>query len=106
MKRLIVSIRDVKLGEYLGLSLTKNTAETQRHFMTLVTQDGNAINKFPRDYQVHIVGTFDTELGALMSPQNVEDVTPYCEVDIALQVRDQERKNALIERLRDELPKK
>lgn len=106
MKRLMVSIRDVKVGEYLGITLTKNTAEAQRHFLTLVNHEGAILNKFPRDYQLHIVGTFDTELGACCPGINVEDITPYCEVDLALQVRDQERKNALLERLRDELPKK
>lgn len=82
MKRIITSIRDLKTQEYMGLGLTKNTAEAQRHFLALLQANNNPIASFPKDYAVHELAIFDTETGKITLADNYpSDVTPHSEVD-------------------------
>lgn len=79
MNRRVFAVRDVKASEYLGLFLLKTPEEAQRIFLSAVKEDPR-VSKFPRDYAVHELGTFDTELGVLVGAPG-RDVTPYSEVD-------------------------
>lgn len=87
MKRLIVSIKDVKLGEFLGLSLVKNVDEAHRHFLALLEQPSSRLNTHPTDYQMWRLGDMDTETG-VVNPGIPGDLTPYTEVGVFLRDRE------------------
>lgn len=111
MKRLIVSIKDTKLGEFLGVSLVKNVDEAQRHFMVLLEQKGSMMNVHPNDYQMWRLGEIDTETGVLVGGIP-GDMTPYTEIGVflrdrelvrhELQLSDVERKQILDQRAADQ----
>lgn len=78
MLRKVYSVRDVKAAEYLGLVIFKTELEAQRFFLLSVTDKRGTMWRFPRDYVIHEVGTFDTETGVLARREPVPgDVTPY-----------------------------
>lgn len=82
MKRMVVSIRDVKTGEYLGLVQVKNQAEAERSFLSLCMDPKSPMYRFPRDYHLHLVGGFDPETGKLAGVDDgVKDLTPYTVID-------------------------
>lgn len=76
MKRL-VAVRDVKLQEYLGVSVVKNDVEGQRHFSAILNHRESRIAQHPRDYQLHELGAIDMESGAIVPLEKVRDITPY-----------------------------
>lgn len=80
MTRLVVSIRDVKVGEYMSLVVVKNVGEAERAFQNLCMEPRSPLHRFPRDYQMHQVGTFNPESGEI-SGISVKDVTPYSWID-------------------------
>lgn len=88
-KKLLVSIRDVKVGEYLGLVQVRNTAEAERQFMALCMDSKSPMYSFPRDFQMHQVGTFDPESGVIEPCASV-DLTPYTRVDELVARRERE----------------
>jgi len=75
----VFAVRDLKSQEYLGLILLKNAEEAQRLFLACLADDPR-IKRFPKDYAIHDLGGFDTEVGVLEGSP-VRDVTPYTEVD-------------------------
>lgn len=81
MKKTIVSIRDVKTGEYLSLVLVKNHLEAKRAFLGLVHEPKSPLYRFPRDYHLHVIGEFNMLLGGITGTEHIEDITPYAEVD-------------------------
>lgn len=88
MKKTIVSIRDVKTGEYLSLVLVKNHLEAKRAFLGLCFEPKSPLYRFPRDYQLHVIGEFNVTLGGIVGTDHIEDITPYTEVDELVSKRD------------------
>lgn len=100
MKRLIVSIKDVKLGEFLGLSIVKNVEEAHRHFLEMLNAPSSRLNAYPADYQMWRLGDLDTETGVI-NAGIPGDLTPYSEVGVFLRDRElvgQELKLSEVER--------
>lgn len=81
---IVVSVRDVKVGEYLSLVLAKNVDDAQRHFLGMVREPRSPLYSFPRDYQLHIFGTFNAESGTIYPESKNRDITPYNSVEAAI----------------------
>lgn len=79
--KMIVSIRDVKTQEYLGLVQVKNVPEAIRQFVGLCLDPRSPMYRFPRDYQVHHLGSFDVDTGKITPLELVADLTPYTHID-------------------------
>lgn len=78
----VYSIRDIKASEYLGLVLFGTVAEAQRFFLLTITDRRGTMWKFPKDYAIHEVGTYDVQTGVVSRREPVPaDVTPYSAVD-------------------------
>ncbi|WNK13373.1 MAG: nonstructural protein [Microvirus sp.] len=88
MKKMLVSIKDVKTGEYLGLVQAVNVNDAQRSFMALCMEPKSPLYRFPRDYQLHNLGEFDNCTGDIDGLTKIEDLTPYEFVDGLVRRRD------------------
>lgn len=56
----IYSIKDVKTG-FLNIHLEQNDAAATRNFGSMCMNDDSLMHKFPNDYSLYLLGTFDTE---------------------------------------------
>lgn len=81
-KKLVVSVRDVKVGEYRSLVQVGSRAEGEHQFMGLLIDPKSPCHRFPRDYQLHHLGNFNTITGVLEPAVDATlDITPYVLVD-------------------------
>lgn len=63
MQLKIYSIRDAK-AEIFNAPFYKNThGEAERDFSMLVNEEKSKINKFPEDYDLYHLGSFDDQTG-------------------------------------------
>lgn len=78
MTQKMFSIRDSK-GEFYSSPFYKKTdAEAQRDFATLVRDGNNQVSKYPEDFDLYFIGTFDDITGkvdALATPHHVIKAT-------------------------------
>lgn len=82
MNRQVYSIRDRKAEEYLGLVIFKTELEAQRFFALSIMDKRGNMWRFPRDYALFLVGSFDTETGFLFKNDPIpREVTPFAIVD-------------------------
>jgi hypothetical protein len=88
MKKMIVSIRDVKTREYLGLVQVVNWDDAKRSFMGLCMEPKSPLYRFPRDFRLHVVGEFDVSSGKITATETVEDITPYDHVEHLINKRE------------------
>lgn len=71
MKHIIVAIFDSKAESY-GLPHVVRTAEMgMRNFEAAVRHEGSDFNRFPDDYTLHHLGTFDDETGEITPVQGI-----------------------------------
>lgn len=64
-KKNLYCIKDVKVG-YLGIFEHTNDATAAREFSLMCRSnvEGNMIQRFPQDYELYRVGTFDDKEGS------------------------------------------
>lgn len=74
MEHKIYSIRDAK-GEVFNSPFYKKThGEAERDFKTLVNDDKSVVNKYPDDFDLYYLGTYEDVSGkliALDTPQHI-----------------------------------
>lgn len=76
----VYTLLDRKMREFGSLVLSSNDETLKRALLeSLAAIPGSTLSKYPRDFDVMFVGTFDAETGSLLGymPQlvaNVEDV--------------------------------
>lgn len=83
-QKVIVCIRDVKIGEYQTLMVLHNQAEAKRLFLHAMSDPKSQLGKFPHDYTLHELGLFDPETGRITVHDLVVDFTPYTERDAVI----------------------
>jgi len=74
MEHKMYSVRDSK-AEVFGSPFYKRThGEAEREFTTLANDPQSTVNKFPEDFDLYYVGSYDNDSGkilALDSPQHI-----------------------------------
>lgn len=73
MELKIYSIRDSKAEIYNTPFFQKTHGEAERNFMQLVNDDKSTVGKFPEDFDLYYLGTYDDQTGklsALETPQH------------------------------------
>lgn len=80
-QKILVAVRDVKIGEYQTLMVLHNQAEAKRLFLHAMSDPKSQLGKFPNDYTLHEVGLFDPETGRVTPHELLVDFTPYTEKD-------------------------
>jgi len=74
MQHKVYSIRDAK-AEVFNLPFFKKThGEAERDFVTLTNDDKSTVFKFPDDFDLYYVGTYDDETGKILTldtPQHI-----------------------------------
>lgn len=80
-QKMVIGLRDVKVGEYTAVFPLRSELEAQRVFLEGVENANSPLGRFPRDYQIHLIGMFDPETGAIVPEVPVRDVTPYSGLD-------------------------
>lgn len=81
MKTHIYSLRDVKAGYYMNMVLLRNDVDAERFFLAILEDQRSPIAKFPKDYAIFWIGTFDNESGEVIPLGIPKDVTPHSAVD-------------------------
>lgn len=74
MKQKVFAIRDSKAEVYLQPFFRKTHGEAERDFRQLVKDEKSLVSKYPEDYDLYFIGSYDDELGAiekLETPQHV-----------------------------------
>lgn len=80
-QRILLGLRDVKIGEYVTVLPLRSEAEAQRFFLDSLNNPQSQMAKYPRDYQIHILASFDPESGAVSPEAAPRDITPYSGVE-------------------------
>lgn len=62
------SIYDKKVGTYSTPVFAKNVVDIQRSLIQALKEKSSLLFQFPADYALYLVGTFDQDLGAVISP--------------------------------------
>lgn len=74
------SIYDKKSQSFSQPMFYKHVAEATRSVqMTLETKEANHLNRFPGDYALYLIGTFDPATGGIMPP---ETITPQHTLEV------------------------
>lgn len=86
-QRILVGVRDVKVGEYGLLMVMHNQGEAKRLYLHACSDGKSQLGKFPADFTMHELGLFDPESGKITPHELPVDFTPYSERDavVALQ---------------------
>lgn len=67
MKLQVYSVRDAK-GEVFNTPFFQKThGEAERSFRQLVTDEKSMVNKYPEDFDLYHLGTYDDQLGTIQS---------------------------------------
>lgn len=85
--KILVALRDVKVREYGPLMVFTTAEEAKRLFLAVAGDAKSTVGRFPRDYVMHELGTFDPESGQIVTHQFKSDLTPYSELDALLAER-------------------
>lgn len=80
-QRILVAVRDVKVGEFGPLMVLHNQAEAKRVYLHAMSDSKSQLGKFPTDYTLHELGLFDPENGRITPHEIPVDFTPYSERD-------------------------
>lgn len=67
MELKIYSIRDSKGEFYHPPFYSRTHAEAERNFAQLTSDDKSMISKYPQDFDLYYLGTFDQNLGKIVS---------------------------------------
>jgi hypothetical protein len=67
----VYSILDSKSHVYSPPFLSRHTGEALRSFTDLVNDDRSTVSKYPGDFQLVQISTFDDELGVFMEVKPV-----------------------------------
>lgn len=67
MKQQVYSIRDQKVGMFNSPFFNKTHGEAERNFTELIRDDKSMPNKYPEDYTLYHLGTYDPETGLISS---------------------------------------
>lgn len=74
MQQKVFAIKDQKAEVFLQPFFRKTHGEAERDFRTLVADQKSMINKYPDDYDLYFIGTYDDQEGAITrldTPQHV-----------------------------------
>lgn len=64
MRMYVVSVRDLAIQSYQNPFFVTHSAAAVRAFKDeVVKKDGNPLASHPEDYELHLVGEFDSEAG-------------------------------------------
>jgi len=72
MQQELFSIFDIKGVVYTPPFSAINTAVAQRSFAESVNEKGHTFNKYPDDFVLYYVGTFDTETASILVNENLQ----------------------------------
>lgn len=72
----VYSVLDRKVREFGQLLLSANDESMERTVRDVVSGSGTMMEKYPEDFDLHVVGSFNTETGELArsAPQLVGNV--------------------------------
>ena len=90
-QRILVGVRDVKVGEYGVLMVLSTEAEAKRMYLSTLQDNRSFFAKHPHDFTLHVLGLFDPETGRITPSDVPQDVTPYSERDAVLSKLEAER---------------
>lgn len=76
-QRILVAVRDVKVGEYSLLMVLHTQEEAQRLFLMAVQDANSQVGRFPTDYTMHELALFNPETGQITPHDVAVDCTPY-----------------------------
>lgn len=80
-QKILVGVRDVKVGEFGILMVLTSQDEAKRLYMEAVADSKSKLGKYPTDFTMHELGLFDPETGKITPHEVHVDVTPYSERD-------------------------
>lgn len=80
-QRILVGVRDVKVGEFGILMVLSSADEAKRLYLEAVSDPKSKLGKYPTDFTMHELGLFDPETGKITPHDVFVDVTPYSERD-------------------------
>lgn len=87
-QRILVGVRDVKVGEYGILMVLATAMEAKRLFLVAVEDRNSQLGRFPNDFTMAELGLFDPETGRITPHELPVDVTPYSERDAVIAKRE------------------
>lgn len=64
----VYAIRDAKVG-FMTPTVDQNDAAAARNFEHAVMNSASLMNSHPGDYALYRIGSFDTEIGAIVSEE-------------------------------------
>ncbi len=67
MKKLLISVKDSKAESWSAPFVADNKAVALREFGTLVQDGRTLVGQHPADFDMFVVGVFDTALGQVQS---------------------------------------
>lgn len=70
------SVYDRKVREYGAILLAPNVGAMGRQVQVGVRGSNSLMEKYPEDFEIHKVGTFDTDTGEVVAPGRPEIVAP------------------------------
>lgn len=85
----IVAVYDKKAGQHFEPRFTRNTAQMVRDFMDLCNDDKTSINKYPNDFCLVSLGTYNESTGELITNRKTIVEAVACKRNL---VKDQEQK--------------
>ncbi|AXH78010.1 MAG: nonstructural protein [Microviridae sp.] len=74
MQLKVFSIRDTKAETYNMPFYQKSHGEAERSFKALTTDESSMISKYPEDFDLYFLGTYDDQTGQLTvldTPQHI-----------------------------------
>lgn len=74
MELKVFSIRDSKAEIYNQPFFNKSHGEAERNFQMLIADEKSMVSKYPEDFDLYFIGTYDDESGKLdplPTPQHV-----------------------------------
>lgn len=63
----LYTVRDSKAGTYNKPHTAINDAEAQRGFHSAVNDPNTFVNKYPEDFDLYRIGTFDVQSGKILA---------------------------------------
>lgn len=74
MQNKVFAIRDTKAEAFHQPFFTKTVSEAERSFHQLVNDPQSLVAKYPEDYDLYMIGSYDTNTGGLTTldtPQHI-----------------------------------
>lgn len=92
-QRILVGIRDVKVGEFGILMVLTSGEEAKRLYLEAVSDPKSKLGKYPTDFTMQELGLFDPETGRIQPHENFVDLTPYSQRDGIVAARESVKVN-------------